>query len=742
MTSKGTGVSHLVFSVALVLIFSEAAISATGDLDPTFGVQGRNFVTVFNSQPELGNHNYAEDIVIQPDGKILVAGSAWVIPNGDDFVILRFNANGQLDSTFANGGIFRHTLSPVTDRLNGIAVQADGKIVAAGAVNVGTQDLAWAVMRLNPNGTLDPSFGTNGIVTTNFFASLDEATEVAIRPDGKIVATGWVTRGGVNDGISYDFAVAQYLPNGTLDPSFGTNGTTFADFGRGDLAQTSVLQPDGKIVLAGFVAVQTTAIHYDFGLARFDPNGSLDLTFGTGGKVITPIRNDLDELARGIALAPDGKLVVTGDLYNPPDGNIQGHRDVVTVRYNQNGSLDTTFDGDGKFIYDSALGDRSEGSDDVVVQPDGKIVVAAKSHLRTESVQGGSVSHTELMVMRLQPNGGLDNSFEGDGIAMTDFGMFAPFPSVRTGDRGNAIALQPDGKIVVAGEAVWGNGDWSFCIARFLNDISAVTPVRAAFDFDGDGKADQAVFRPSDSVWYMLRSTSGFTGAQFGIATDAIAPADFDGDRKTDIAVFRNGVWYWVNSSNGGTSIIQFGQAGDVPVPGDYTGDGRSDLAVFRQGVWWMLDLSNNQARALQFGIASDKPVPADLDGDARIDPAVYRDGVWYWLRSSDNGVRSVPFGLASDSPIVGDFDGDRRADQAVYRSGVWHILGSTQGYFATQFGIASDIPVAADYDGDGKTDIAVYRNGVWYMLRSQLGIATVQFGVANDKPVPAAFAP
>jgi uncharacterized delta-60 repeat protein len=745
MTSKGLGLSYLVFSV---LIFTSSAFSAPGDLDPAFGIQGRRIVTI-STNPVQAIHNNTTDIVVQPNGKIIVAGFAYIAlspTSGNDFIIMRFNTDGSLDSSFADGGIFRYDHQGGSDQLYGVALQPDGKIVAAGQVQIDpfnpNPNTAFAVIRLNPNGAFDPSFGTNGLVVTDFMASLDQATEVAIQPDGRIIATGWSTRSNTNTPV-YDFALARYNTNGSPDPTFGSGGVVFTDFfGFGDLAQTSVLQPDGKIVVAGHVWINTSS-EYDFGLARYNTNGSLDTTFGTGGKVSHPIGVNQNELVRGMALAPDGKLVVVGDFYNPTNGNVQGNTDVVVVRYNANGSFDTSFDGDGKFIYATTQGDRSESAGDVIVQPDGKVLFTGKSFLRTEQVQNGTVSHTELFLIRINQGGSVDSSFGTGGVVFTDFAVASPEPNqVRTGDRGEAITFQPDGKIVVGAEAVHGNGDYRFGVARYLNDIGPITTASTAFDFDGDGRADQAVFRPSDSVWYMLRSTAGFTASQFGISTDLIVPADFDGDRRTDMAVFRNGVWYWLNSFNGSTSIVQFGQAGDIPVPGDYTGDGRSELAVFRQGIWWILDLSNNQGRALPFGVASDKPVPADFDGDSRLDPAVYRDGVWYWLRSSDNGFRSLPFGLASDDPLIGDFDGDRRADHAVYRSGVWHILGSTQGYFATQFGIASDVPVAADYDGDGKTDVAVFRNGVWYMQRSQLGLATVQFGVANDQPVPAAFAP
>lgn len=273
---------------------------------------------------------------------------------------------------------------------------------------------------------------------------------------------------------------------------------------------------------------------------------------------------------------------------------------------------------------------------------------------------------------------------------------------------------------------------------------------RTAHDFDGDGRADISLFRPSEGVWYVNKSRDGFGGLQWGMSTDKIAPADFDGDGKEDFAVYRpvTGEWYVFNSSTNTITGTRFGLAGDLPVQGDYDGDGKADVAVWRPstGVWYFMHSSNGGFGGMQFGLPGDKPAVGDYDGDGRSDIAVFRPltGVWY-LNRSTAGFAGGQFGLATDKITPADYDGDGKTDIAVYRpsEGVWYMINSSTGQLAgSQWGLAIDIPSPADYDGDGKADLAVYRptERVWYLNKSTEGFGGLQFGLNGDVPVASVF--
>ncbi len=275
----------------------------------------------------------------------------------------------------------------------------------------------------------------------------------------------------------------------------------------------------------------------------------------------------------------------------------------------------------------------------------------------------------------------------------------------------------------------------------------------ARADFDGDGRSDLSVFRPSTGFWFFfLSNTNAPFGFRFGQSGDTILPGDYDGDNRADTAVRRGTIWFILNSRNATATVVDFGLASDIPVPRDYDGDGRTDIAVFRpsMGFWYVLRSSNGLIQSIPFGQSGDVPVPGDYDGDGRDDVAVFRNGTWL-LNQSPSGMIAIPFGFPSDMPVQADYDGDGREDIAVYRSSnsTWYILRSSNNMFALDrfrsfvsipFGQSGDIPVPGDYDGDGRDDVAVFRNGTWFINQTTAGLRGFQFGVASDEPVPNAY--
>jgi subtilisin-like proprotein convertase family protein len=273
----------------------------------------------------------------------------------------------------------------------------------------------------------------------------------------------------------------------------------------------------------------------------------------------------------------------------------------------------------------------------------------------------------------------------------------------------------------------------------------------ARADFDGDGKTDLSVFRPSEGNWYLNRSTAGFTVVHWGLGSDTLVPGDYDGDDKTDTAVYRPsntlGVpdFFVLRSSNSTVFGIEFGLVGDVPIPGDYTGGDLDDFAVYRQSTGYWYTYANptppvtlgpeGSIVTITFVGTTGTPVSGDFDGDDISDITMFNAGVWT-IRKSTGGTATVNWGQAGDKLVPADYDGDGKDDEAVFRNGSWLIHGSLGTDTTVNWGLGTDVPVPGDYDGDGKDDVAVYRNGIWYVNGSTSGIVISNFGLGSDSAV------
>ena len=366
-----------------------------GTLDPAFDGDGRVVVDINGSE-------WVQDVVVQPDGKVLVAGHVFNFDRmNEDMFVVRLNEDGSLDSSFGTGGIALIDLSDTpggsSDVAHAMALQPDGKIVlAGGSIRNNSNDGSGqniAVARVNPDGTLDPSFGTDGWVRTNhnegFGGSVERARGVVVYPDGRIAVAG-ETRGQLT--IEFDIILARYTTNGAPDTSFGPNGNGVViteihpDASESeDHAFDLLLQPDAKLVAAGssFARGVAGSAGHTFALVRYDLDGNLDPTFGGGdGIVTTNIDPAQAEIATGAALAPDGKLVAVGFQSfegGPASTELRqgsGRRpDLVMARYNPDGSVDAGF-GSGGFVETPYRDDFADAAQDVLVQPDNNVLVA------------------------------------------------------------------------------------------------------------------------------------------------------------------------------------------------------------------------------------------------------------------------------------------------------------------------------------------------------------------------------
>jgi uncharacterized delta-60 repeat protein len=360
--------------------FTTARYNTNGSFDSTFSNDGIVTTSVGTSL------NSSNAVSIQTDGKVVIAGEA---KNGSNFeiVVIRYTANGVLDTTFDSDGIL--TTSSPTGNIgaNSLAIQSNGRIVVAGYATTGASSLGFAVVRYNSNGTLDTTFNTDGILITSIGTRFDIANSVAIQSDGKIVVAGNTSI--VNANATNNFAVVRYNINGTLDTTFNTDGISTVAIFSTCIAESLAIDSSGKIIVAGGAIAFGIAPINAFALARFTTNGNLDSTFDTDGIVTTEIFSDtntLDDVVKSVAVQQDGKIVAAG-IGSSAFLSDKTNEDFAIVRYNSNGSLDTTsftentselFGTNG--IVTKDFSDRSDETiEGIVIQPDGKIIAVGHS---------------------------------------------------------------------------------------------------------------------------------------------------------------------------------------------------------------------------------------------------------------------------------------------------------------------------------------------------------------------------
>jgi uncharacterized delta-60 repeat protein len=425
-------------------------------------------------------------VAIQSDGKIVAAGSS---NNGSnyDFALARYNTDGTLDTNFGTGGKVITAIGSSTDVAYSVAIQSDGKIVAAGFSNNGSNN-DFALVRYNTNGTLDTTFDSDGKVTTAIGSGNDVAYSVAIQSDGKIVAAGFGTVS------NQDFALVRYNTDGSLDTSFDSDGKVTNSIGSSiDYARSVAIQSDGKIVAAGYS--RSGGNNDDFALVRYNTNGTLDTTFDSDGKVTTAIGSGAD-IAYSVAIQTDGKIVAAG--YSNNGSNV----DFTLVRYNTDGTLDTTFDSDGKVT--TAIGSGTDQARSVAIQSDGKIVAAGFT---------GEMGGEDVALVRYNTDGSLDTNFGTGGKVTTAIGSGI--------DIAYSVAIQTDGKIVAAGFNYNGS-NFDFALVRYLGITRAATPSAPTVTF-GNGQATVTWTKPADNgstiTGYTVTSSGGQTCTTSGADT-------------------------------------------------------------------------------------------------------------------------------------------------------------------------------------------------------------------------------
>ena len=412
--------------------FAAARYNANGSLDTSFGGTGKATVSLGSGW------DYGQDVAVQTDGKIIVAGGGYAGDWNTDFGLVRFNTNGTLDTAFDSDGKVLTEFSGYSDRILSVTMQGDNIVTAGYAMHCYGEDLALA--RYTTNGSLDTSFDGDGKLTTEYGGYFDAANSVALQADGKVLVAGEVG----DDPGGEAIALARYTTNGVLDPAFDGDGKVTTGNGSGHHLGYAVVAAGGKILVTGWA---NNTRNQDFALARFLDNGSLDTGFATGGVALADF-NGGDDMAVTMGVQTDGKIVLAGRSLQGGNSNF------AVARLCPDGRLDNGtncgspgFGAGGKVMTDFGGNDSAEA---ILIQPDGRIVVSGSTRACPAS---------DFAVARYNADGSPDTSFDGDGKATTDF-------SGRW-DEGYGLARQADGKLIVVGKCRTTSATPDFALVRY-----------------------------------------------------------------------------------------------------------------------------------------------------------------------------------------------------------------------------------------------------------------------------------
>ena len=571
--------------------------------------------------------------------------------------------------------------------------------------------------------TLDTTFNGTGYRLQTVGAESAYGYSLAIQTDGKIVVAGRTGTVSQTD----QFALLRLNVDGTLDTSFGSGGSVFSPDGVRAVSwePTVLIQPDGKILL-GATAWMVQQQTYSFIIFRYTSEGLLDTTFNNTGYATGNIPDSYWDICNSMTLQADGKIVLAGQALTTPGQALDW--DLAVMRFNADGSPDTTFDGDGVTKLGTPPGDEEAHS--VFVQASGKILVGGRGY-----------SVEKFLLTRLNSDGSIDTSFAANGwsIFQLDF----------TNNNIASLAQQSDGKILAG-----GGGKIVRFTADGIRDMSfATNGVQTA-----TGTIEHFKIHVIGGDKFLIGTRYGAHRFMANGAVDTHFGRDFNvsGNRcfirsiavQSDDKVLLGGY-----CSNNSDNIYRFAvarfQENRTMRYLDFDGDERTDISIFRpsNGNWRYLESATlyYQISAGQVGMSTDRPVPADFTGDGKADPAVFRPstGEWLVLRSDNGSFYSFTFGMSGDIPVPADYDGDQIDDVAVFRpsTAIWFILKSTGGIAYEHFGLAGDKLVPSDYDGDFKTDLAIYRpsSGQWWIRHSSDGsIYAFTFGMSSDIPIRA----